>query len=47
MRVTNWFLMIQQPPGSDLRGSNRIETVHEPAFDPLRVAHCYSSLPSH
>ena len=31
-------------PGSDLRGSKWIDTVHEPAFAPLRLEHFYRSL---
>ncbi len=31
-------------PGSDLRGSKWIQTVHEPAFDELELAHFYRSL---
>jgi hypothetical protein len=31
-------------PGSDLRGSKWIETMHEPAFAPLRLEHFYRSL---
>lgn len=31
-------------PGSDLRGSKWIETVHEPAFETLRLPHFYRAL---
>jgi hypothetical protein len=31
-------------PGSDLRGSKWIRTVHEPAFAPLRLPHFYRSM---